>query len=516
MIKQPDWQKFKLFIKVILSIVAVACLFVIKIKVNNLLIAENGDTYEFFQMAQDIRSGKFPEGKRMILLPLILSLANRSSFVTWGRITTTFFYFLSIFLIYLIVHTLTKNKVISLCAGEVFLFNTIILDNSFYIMSDTLSTFLILLFFYLSLRDKKNYLLLSVVAGLAFMTRIENVVLFATLGLNLLLRKDKKNLSKSILIGSIFVLFILLKNFFKFGNPVFTAYTQDKAGFNINIKNIYLALTNFIFTVGGIWFLPTVFESAKSIKLTKSFFSETGKNIPLVTTVLLNLILVVWSPVVRLYSILVSTLIIWNFYFFFKNYDQKIKFKRLHLVLLFLSLILFLIATQVFGQRDYGMFKISKAVNILLSFVIFYLLFLSGKQIRKVVIPIAILISIINITIFAERFNVTRYKYATIKQATAYYTTDLSNKGKIGYMDESGLEAWFLNDRYGKFNYLNSKLTLNEWLDTNNIRFILYTDEMGHVEDNVKPYREYIRSLKKAEDFKSLFPGGYTKIIDLQ
>jgi hypothetical protein len=141
---------------------------------------------------------------------------------------------------------------------------------------------------------------------------------------------------------------------------------------------------------------------------------------------------------------------------------------------------------------------------------------LSGKQIRKVIIPVSIFVCIINITIFAERFNLTRYKYATIKEATTYYSIVLKNSGQIGYMDESGLEAWYLNDEHGKFNYLNSKQTLEAWINSNNIRFILYTDEMGHVEESVKPYREYVRSLKILKEFRSSFPGGYTKIIDLQ
>lgn len=515
MIKQTRKAKNELFIKIFLVCVEILFLFFIKIHINNLLIAENGDTYEFFRMAQDIREGIFPEGKRMILYPLLLSLANKESFVTWGRFINTAVYFSSIFLVYLIVSKLTKNKVLSFCSAVVYSFNTIILDNSFYIMSDTLSTFLILLFFYLALKDKKNYILTSLVAGLAFLTRIENIVLFVALGLNFLLRKDKKNIIKTIVIGGAFVLFILLKNFLIYKNPVFTAYAQDRAGFNLNIKNIYLAFVNLIFVVGGIWFLPVLAESIKLKRFNKSFFVEAGKSILLVTTVLITLILMVWSPVVRLYSVLVASLIIWIFFFLNKIYEQHIKFKRSHLILFILSLFLFLIATQIFNQKDYGMFKISKATNIVLSSVIFYLLFLSGKHIKKLVVSVTILISIINIVIFAERFNLTRYKYATIKDAVTYYSTYLIKAGNIGYMDESGLEAWFLNDRDGKLNYINSKKTLNEWVDENDIRYIIYTNEMGYVSDEVMPYKEYLHAQRIVKEFSSPFPGGQTKIIDI-
>jgi hypothetical protein len=515
-INQTSDTKGKLYLKWVLICVEVFLLFFIKIQINNLLIAENGDTYEFFQMAQDIRSGNLPEGKRMILFPLILSLADKGSFVPWGRIITTSFYLSSIFLVYLIVHKLTKNKIISLCAAAVYTLNTIILDNSFYIMSDTLSTSLVLLFFYLTLTDKKNYTLLAFIAGLAFITRVENIVLFAALGLNLILLKDRKSVVKPALVAGAFILFVLAKNFLKFGNPVFTAYAQDQAGFNLNIKNIYLALANLIFVVGGIWFLPIALESVKSIKFIKCFFIDTGKNIPVVTTALLTLILIAWSPVVRLYSILASMLIVWLFYFFNKIYEQNIRFRKSHLVLFILSMILFLIATQIFNQKDYGMFKISKATNIVLSFIIFYLLFLSGKQIKRVVIPVSILVCVINLLIFTERFNVTRYKYATIKEAVSYYSTYLVKEGNLGYMDESGLEAWFLNDKYGKLNYLNTKEPLTKWVENNDVRFVLYTSELGYVPDSVMPYKEFISTQRIIKEFKSPFPGGYTKIVDLR
>ena len=381
MINQTHAAKSDFYIKIFLISVEILLLFFIKIQINNLLIAENGDTYEFFQMAQDIRNGNFPDGKRMILFPLILSLADKNSFVPWGRLITTVFYFSSIFLIYLIVHRLTGNKIISLCAATVYSLNTVILDNSFYIMSDSLSTYLILLFFYFSLKDKKNYILLALIAGLAFLTRVENVVLFAALGLNLLLIRDRRTLIKTTLIAGALILLMLAKNYIKFGNPVFTGYTQDQAGFNITIKNVYLALANIIFLVGGLWFLPLLIESAKSIKFNRAYLTEAGRNIPLVTTALLTMILMMWSPVVRLYSVLVSLLIIWVFYYFNKTYDQSIRFKKSHLIMLALSLILFLIATQIFNQKDYGMFKISKATNIVISCIVFYLVFLSEKQI---------------------------------------------------------------------------------------------------------------------------------------
>ena len=83
-------------------------------------------------------------------------------------------------------------------------------------------------------------------------------------------------------------------------------------------------------------------------------------------------------------------------------------------------------------------------------------------------------------------------------------------------MDESGLEAWFINDKSGKLNYLGTNKPLNDWVEDNNVNFVLYTNEMGHVEEIVKPYREYVNSQRIIKEFKSPFPGGYTKIIDLR
>jgi len=39
---------------------------------------------------------------------------------------------------------------------------------------------------------------------------------------------------------------------------------------------------------------------------------------------------------------------------------------------------------------------------------------------------------------------------------------------------------------------------------------------MGYVSDKVMPYKEFIKSQKIIKEFKSPFPGGYTKIIDLK
>lgn len=514
-IKKIHNPKIRLLINVLIVAAVVSILFVIKIKFNNLLIAENGDTYDFFQMAQDIRSGKLPDSKRMILFPLILSLTDKTHFVVWGRFITTVFYFSSILVIFLIVKKLTNNKMISLCAAVVYAFNTLILDNCFYIMSDPLSTLLILLFFYFSIKDQKKYILLSILAGLAFFTRLENIILFGALGLHLLLIKDRKNLIKAILTGSVFVLLLLIMNYLKFENPLFIAYTQDQAGFNLNIKNLYLGFTNLLFTFGGIWFLPLFIESIKGVKFNKEFFLNAGKSIPLVTTILLSIVLIIWGPFIRLYSVLVSAFIIWIFYYLNAVYNEQIKFRKIQVALLVISLILFLVATQIFGNQDYGMFKLSKGVNILLSLVVFYLLFLSKKNIKNILIPITVLICVINLTIFVERFNVARYKYATIKEACDYYLANLKTKGSIGYMDESGLEGWYLDDKSGTFNYINFRQSLSYWISKNSIKYILYTDEMGHVEENVKPYRGYIRTLTILKEFKSPFPGGYSKILIL-
>ncbi len=131
----------KKIFKVIILISTVVLLFIGKIQFNNLLKAENGDTYSFFKIAYFMETGTYIESaKRLPLLPLLLTLGEPDNYVQTGRLIISLFYFASIFVFYLFVKNFLTSKT-AILATITFALNLIILDNSIYIMSDPLFLF---------------------------------------------------------------------------------------------------------------------------------------------------------------------------------------------------------------------------------------------------------------------------------------------------------------------------------------------------------------------------------------
>ena len=88
---------------------SILSLFILKINLNSFLLAENGDTYDFFRVAYEFKQENFlVESKRMPLFASILSLVSEENFVIWGRIVNNLFYFLSIYFVFLLVREIFK------------------------------------------------------------------------------------------------------------------------------------------------------------------------------------------------------------------------------------------------------------------------------------------------------------------------------------------------------------------------------------------------------------------------
>jgi hypothetical protein len=180
---------------------SILSLFIFKIYLNSFLLAENGDSYDFFRVAYEFKQGNFlVESKRMPLFAFVLSLVSEENFVIWGRIVNNLFYFLSIFFVFLLIQEIFKldNK-ISFLYSVMFAFFYPIIDNSFFIMADTMFLFLALVFLYLAIQNKNIYLT-TLLTSLAFYTRFEGVLLFISLVIFLLLQKRYKEFGFSLLI----------------------------------------------------------------------------------------------------------------------------------------------------------------------------------------------------------------------------------------------------------------------------------------------------------------------------
>lgn len=247
------------------------------------------------------------------------------------------------------------------------------------------------------------------------------------------------------------------------------------------------------------------------------------KNLEVLIFSLFSMVLILWGPFLRLYSVPVSLLLAYIAFVADKTFltDKSVISKKeiiTSFVLLFLSAIGYLAAVQLFDGKDLGMFKVSKFIALSFSLTIL-LLFLAGTRkkinIKKKYILIAILIAFINLAIFTDRFRYTRFKYQTIVQAAQTYEAKYQKQGKLGYLDESGVEMWYLKDFNEKYSFLtSSESDLHNWIKDNQIKYLLVTQEMGKLmSKKVKPYNDYLNTLTVLEEYQSPFFGGDTKIV---
>jgi len=538
--------------KIFLSLLLLA--YLIKIAVNNFLLAENGDTYDFFKVAHFIRNMDISyESKRMPLLPLILSIFPPEYFVQWGRIVINLFYFGSIIIFYKYFillkskniekkkQELAKLKIssVSVFVSLIFATNIIIFENSFYILADTIFLFWNLLFLYIYRKYNTNKIFwLSLVAGLAFYTRPEGLILYIALSLIEVYRitkshKDRKmnirnyeirNFVILVFSGLILILPFFLRNFFLYEKILYSGYLEDQAGF-IFTKELFLQrIGNFLFGLGGIWLLPTIYLLFKSeiSKPAKNYRTAIEKNInvEVIIFVLYSTTLILWGPYVRLYSIPLTFLLIFVFKKLIEWDEVKINNKDLAIliILYLLSAISYVVIVQKYNHEDLGYRKLGKAISIFSSlFLPAYLIAYTQKMLsqKNLIILFATTLIIINLFIFADKFRITRYKYYTLRLATELYLENYKNTGNLGYNSGSDLEMWYTRDFNKQNDFLRGDPPLSIWATDRNIKYIIVTKEFGH-NDKFTDYGDLDNTGHRIiKEFESPFFYGKTKLIEL-
>jgi hypothetical protein len=96
----------------------------------------------------------------------------------------------------------------------------------------------------------------------------------------------------------------------------------------------------------------------------------------------------------------------------------------------------------------------------------------NGGRIVKGLVIVIVLVSLFNLSSSIIWYR--RYDYYTIAQASSY----LANKSeKVAYFDESGVSAWFLRENGIYFSRDISKSDQLSWLERNNIKYAIYTNE---------------------------------------
>lgn len=476
----------------------------LKFYLNSFLMAENGDTYDFFRVAYEFKQGNYlVESKRMPLFPLILSVFEDSNFIFMGRVLISVLYLLSLVLVYKIIRNLfTLNNLQSIIYTAVFGSFYLVLDNSFFIVSDTLFLFLVLFFIFLYLTNKNIYLV-SLLGFLAFYTRFEGILLILSLLLIQIINKKYQEVFYLILLSSLLLTPFLYKNLLVNGSFFKLGYLEDSAGFILNFTNISKAFGTMIFLTGGFWFLPVVLDRLKELRKIKF------PSIISILFILFTGLLVSWGFYIRLYSVPLFVCFL-GFIYFLENYKKP---SRLFLFYCFISFGLWIFIAQYLNHIDLGETKLSKFVAVIASITIFYLYFNfdNFKSAKKLIFCMIIFL---NISLFVTKFIETREKYFTLVQASKYSLQNFP--GNVGFADESGVLKWYLKDFKQKKNFLSSNQNFENWAASENIKYFVYTEEMGFQDKKLKPYLEKIKGSDKVVEFKSNFAGGKTTIYKLK
>lgn len=560
-----------------LIIIIFVVLFTLKLVSNWLLLAENGDTYDFFKIAYFLQNYNLDyASKRMPFLPILLAPFPFKYFVTVGRIWINIFYFFTLIFsykyFYLISNKQVNQKFVSILFALVIATNILIFENSFYILADTIFLFFNIYYLYLIKKHGLNKpFLLALIATLAFYTRPEGAVLFViTLVLYCIkilsevIKKVSYPLPLSVtttnstiynlkffkkiflnttvfgFVGLVLIAPYFLRNYYYYGSIFYSGYFKDEAGFLFDKVTLMLRISNFLYAVGGVWLLPTLYILFKSwgaehkIWHNKVFkISSLGfkvcvgrlnkfKFLPEILVFLAySLILFIWGPYPRLYTIPTFLILTLTYYLLTSVKKLSIKWFDVFVVLILIgvSTLFYLYIVQFLNQTDFGYRKIGKATAVVFSLpVIMYFYLYSIKKISKksLITVFTASVILINMFIFIDKFRITRYKYYTIKQAILFATQPKFLGSNIYYSSGSGLETWYLKDFDQRYFYKGSiepQTFINEATE-NNVTLYITTEEMGY-KDNLSNVSTKKVSGKIIKIYKSPFFPGETKVIRL-
>ena len=86
----------------------------------------------------------------------------------------------------------------------------------------------------------------------------------------------------------------------------------------------------------------------------------------------------------------------------------------------------------------------------------------------------------------------------------------------VAYFDDSGVQKWYFKDFEGKFNYYISRESLSNWLEKNQINYLMISDEMGYKMGQIDKAKKDIEKLEIVAEFNSGYIGGRTVIYKLE
>lgn len=444
----------------------------------NFNLAEWGDSYNILRAAESLKNFEYPvTEKRLPFFPLLIALGGTlfEPLLT-AKILVFIFTLLSLILLYLLFQKLFPVVNDSYLVLALLIFNPLFLYWSIRAMTDVVFVFFVLLTFYLWYRNSslslKNYLLLGTILGLASMTRFEGFLVASAILIPLILQRRLK--------GGLLILFpffivvspYLLRNYFTFGSPLFSFYSEEAGGYSPDLRLLLLFLSYLIFLAGG----PlTPFFTLKGFLWTIKKDWRRLLPVFLFISLLLPLIAYWTAAVPRLFVPTIPVFIL----FFVLGFSKEESYANRFEVFLgnFIFLIVFILA-GLFLKPHFLVGSLGGGIFVILlssvAIIFLFLFFVGRVSLQK--LKLVILLSLISSNIVGSLSVLYRGKYIFSTTALAAQFA-ASLPGPVGYSDETGTTSWHLR-RNGL--YWNGQPGFEEaliWMRENNIKYVVVTNE---------------------------------------
>jgi hypothetical protein len=440
-------------------------------------ISEWGDSYSIVSAAESLRSSfSYPvDEKRLPLFSLLIALNPLPvEMMIWAKILQVIFtagiLLLTCKLAQRLFPDLSDFGIWVLGFG--LLLNPVFLYWSIRVVAGVLLAFLVLLAFniYHSESSQTQKLsLLGIVVGLAALTRYEGFLLAVSFGLIYLLLKKVRSLA---LYSSLFILVVapwFVRNLFVFGNPFFSTYFSEPTTYTYDLKTLLVFLASWVFLFG---FPPAFYFFARGgLHFFRKLKGESRRS-PLLAFIFLELLLILFWPaaVPRLFLPLIPIFLL----FLVKGLDEVRSEQRGRLFVASLLLTFLYVVSQYtlrlhFLVLSKSILALVVALGLLSAFS--WLVFDFGKA-KKVFLGLFLVSQIVSSFVI---INNHRRIYSDALYA-AQFASSLG--GLVGYSDETGVVEYYLG---GRGRRLPDKLFESrqqwQWLEENNIRYLLATDE---------------------------------------
>ena len=494
--------KYKYIIFIILYLV-------FRVAILNINSAEWGDSYRILRATDYLKSFTYPSDEKrpplfsalLLLNPLNDAIAgSRVIMLLLSLLILTSFYFL----LKQINFSLTENQRFF---SMVFLaINPLFLYWSIRIYADSLFLLLMLLslnFFYLYQKHLYRFLLpvLSFIAILAILTRFEGYILFACVFLAILLSVKRKFEALFYLIPFIFFLFLIIyfPQYFFYKNPIGSSYVDEAVGRVISLREIFNFGLQYLFLLGNLY---TIYFLAFSKNLILRFFKD---NLIILFILLVHSALsFVWfAAVPRLFLPILPFLCILfviGFETFFnltsristsvylKNFWRREYLHYLTPVLLLITYALgqaylklpFLLTNLVY-------FSLILVYSTLLLLVIFY-------HYKKVFILLVIVFNLVWGYMF---ISLEKDTLKVLNTATLFFINNYSPSGNVLTNDISSITRYYLGDKHYQTGLLTKGRDLSDVIKTNNIEYVIVTNEQNTEMSFTPSKHPYLTILKE-------------------